>query len=246
MAFIITKNVHVERDKDGIVRHLRHQIEPYTSDSAGLREPTPLMLASSYVKEVAPIYSIPEKMLTELDIQPPRDLTNAQDWNTKQSTLLQFAGQKSIFESKTISYFQTIIGLPIWEAGLSVSLLGNPLRVASSVNTVHLEVQLVVPDSNASFLPKKITTSELIQLLGINEKELKKTPEINSMRLLIYRYDPERRFDPESEMQKREGGRAGPPILPLPTVPDTVKPFKHYVVTEVMFRLGVGGQSPIN
>lgn len=246
MAFHITKNVHVERDKDGLVRHLRHQQESYTPDSAGLRSPTPLALASSYIRDVAEIFNIKPEALAVLDVQPPQDLFYAQNW-TDQAMLLQFAGQKSIMESKTISYVQTSAGLPVWEGGFSINLQENPLRITNSVSTLHVDIEPILPDPNAPYLPNKMTESELIDLLGLKQKKDRKELKINGTRLLIYRYDPELRFDPESTDQQKSGDRCGgPPILPLPPVPDEIGAFKHYMVTEVLFTVGIGTESPLN
>ncbi len=119
LAFIVTPNVHVERDKDGIVRHLRHLQEPYTPEAAGFAVAavvTPQSLATQYVRDVASIYKIDTAQLINLVKRPEDKLTD-------EGTQLRFAEQKSIMETTVVSYAQTHYGLPIWEAGVSVTLL---------------------------------------------------------------------------------------------------------------------------
>jgi hypothetical protein len=52
MAFNITPNVTVERDKAGVVRHLGHLQQPYTPLPGSA--PSPRVLAGEYLRDVAP------------------------------------------------------------------------------------------------------------------------------------------------------------------------------------------------
>ena len=59
------------------------------------------------------------------------------------------------------------------------------------------------------------------------------TLRINSLRLIVYRYDAARRVPPRDP--------AAPPgiiPLPLPPVPDSIEDGRHYVAAEVVFVLG--------
>jgi hypothetical protein len=121
MAFTITPNVHVERDLDGVVRHLRHLQEPYTPAAAGFAEtamPSPQSLTSQYIRDAAQIYQIDAAQLMNLGKRPSEKLTD-------DGTQLRLAGQKSIMETTMVSYVQTHFGLPIWQAGVSVTLHDN-------------------------------------------------------------------------------------------------------------------------
>lgn len=241
MAFRITPNVHVERDKDGVGRHLRHLQEPYTPTAAGITvapAPTPQSLASQYVSDVAPIYKIDAVQLTDLNKRPSKKMTD-------EGTQLRFVEQKSIMETTVLSYVQTHYGLPIWEAGVSVTLHDNDLRVTSSQSTVHFDIEVEKPDPKAKFKSDGITATNMFDLIDL--KEDKTHPTINRTRLLIYRYDLNMRFDPESrEKQKKEGIDQPPPTLPLPPVPKTIKDGKHYVVVEVLFTLPAAGRAKVN
>ncbi|HYG60058.1 MAG TPA: hypothetical protein VD902_18485, partial [Symbiobacteriaceae bacterium] len=95
MAFQITPNVHVERDDQGLVRHLAHLHEPYTLP-AGLAAPSPQALAGQYLREVAGLYGIDQSSLKDLSRQVGATLT-------AEGTMLHFADQKSVMETAVVS-----------------------------------------------------------------------------------------------------------------------------------------------
>src|SRR5215510_2359711 len=123
MPFAITQNVHVERASDGTVCHLRHLQEPYIFGILSGR-----VLAEHYVRDVAETYGIPPDSLAGLD--RPFRLTNDL---TSESTRLRFAAESVLVPGSALAYVQTFRGLPIWEAGVSVTLQAGPARVTSSL-----------------------------------------------------------------------------------------------------------------
>lgn len=234
MPFRITPNVRIRRDKDGIVRQLRHLQQPYTPQDAGLVTPTPQAIASVYVRDVAQIYDIDPGMLEKLGERIEGELTD-------EGTLLKLAEEKTLMDTTVVSYQQTHFGLPIWEAGFTVRMHRPELRITSSQSSIHYDVQVEKPDPKAKFMAVRVKKATLQQILG----EVEIPPKITSIRPLIYRYDPAMRFDPES---KQEEGplQAGPPTLRLPEVPETITPGTHYVVTEVLLTLALPGWGDLN
>jgi zinc metalloprotease ZmpB len=237
MPFTITPNVHVERDAQGVIRHLRHLQEPYTA--AGLTAPTPQAIAAEYVRDAASIYGLDTGLLTDLTRPAGQELTD-------EGTLLRFAEEKSFMGTTVVSYVQTHYGLPIWEAGVSATLQEQPLRVTSSQSSIHFDVQVQKPGPRAKFMAARIRPALLAQAPGLVAAE--KRPKITSTRLLIYRYDPALRYDPESTGSGGDeiGLQGGMPTLPLPTVPKTIQTGTHYVVTEVLFTLALTGTRDLN
>ncbi len=233
MPFNLTFNVSVVRDTAGVVRSLEHLQQPYTPP-VGLAAPNAQNLAGQYLQDVAAIYSIPQSMIQNLGA--PLSPTPTQD-----PVSLRFAEEKSLTQTTLISFVQTVLGLPIWEAGFSVSLLPSPLRTVSSVSSVHLDVQITPPRPDAPYL-KSIEPAVLGRLLGITTQNAKEAaePRINSTRLLVYQYDPNQRYDPEFEVEG-PGLIGGPPILSLPPVPEGIIAGRHYVVREVLFTWPVPG-----
>src|ERR1700722_9786207 len=111
MPFAVTRNVHVERAPDGRVRQLRHLQQPYKANVQGLQP-----LAALYVHDVAAIYELPAAALTDLASQFQQ--TNV---FTSEPVRLRLAGETALLGTSTISYVQTLGGLPIWVAGVSVT-----------------------------------------------------------------------------------------------------------------------------
>lgn len=238
MALSLTPNVHLEKDASGIVRHLRHMQEPFTS-ATGLA-PNALSLAHEYVGEIAPLISVPAAMLGQLAAAPAGKLT-------ADPVELRLAHHKALMETTTVSYAQTVLGLPIWEAGVSVTVHDRPLRVTSAVNTLHYDVKVKRPGPKARFLAENLERPALVarvlRLEGAAARRLK----INRTRLVVYRYEADQRLHPESRIrQKAAPLQEGPPTLPLPPVPKGIAEGGHHVVTEVLFSLPVAGWGNLN
>jgi zinc metalloprotease ZmpB len=224
MAFEITPNVTVEYDDAGVARHIEHLTEPYTSE----QELKPRDLAAEYVSAVGEEYGLKPQTLTGLDEFAPGTVVD-------QGPALSFAHEKSLMGTTLVSYQQTYLGLPVWEAGVSVVLQDNPSRVTSSHSTLHTDVHATAPLDDAPYLPERIEPENLGQLLGLGHVA---DLTINRKRPLIYQYDPLQRFDPETLLPHADEGaelHTQPPTLPLPPVPDSIEAGRHYVVAEVLF-----------
>src|SRR6266566_2220154 len=124
MAFTITPGVEVERDREGVVRQLQHLQVPYTV-AEGLRA-TPEELAGQYLREVAPIYGIDSSWLTSLGTPP-------EDKLTAEGVMLHIAAVNPVMETTVVSYVETDLALPIWEAGVTVVAHNNPLRASRNL-----------------------------------------------------------------------------------------------------------------
>lgn len=247
MAFQITDNVNVERDPDGVVRQLEHVQEPYVAQpnaSLGFtQETSPRALAEDYLREVAPLYGFSEMLspgeagLGLRDVEPAE--TGAQ---------VRFVEEKPVTGTTTLSYEQTYQGIPVWEAGVNVTVQESPMRVTSSQSSVHLDVTneeraALSAGEEERYGPDQLDEQSLPPLLGIPHREIQR---INAKRLFYYRYDPKDRFDPEIKAGEEDSLQHSPPTLPLPPVPDNIIPSVHYKVTEVLFTLAIEGWGDIN
>jgi zinc metalloprotease ZmpB len=236
MAFSITPNVQVETDASGVVRHLQHPQEPYL---AGPDVGSEAELATIYLRDVAEVYGIDRAMLTSLGEEPPEG----------PGPYLELAEQKPMMGTTIVSFVETYNGLPVWEAGFTVSIQANPLRVTGSWSTVHLEVDLDEPSElGPGLTPEEATTERVAELLGLKRERPAGRPtrrardearlvRVNESRALIYRYDPDLRIDPESRIEDDRPLSSGPPTLALPEVPDRIQAGRHYLVTEVLLTL---------
>ena len=124
-----------------------------------------------------------------------------EDTITDAGAELRLGAENRTMETTVVSYAQTQFALPIWEAGISVVTVDNPLRVTSSSSTLHYAVNVRKPNPNARFLPKNIDLAALQSLLGdpslagqrAPNPDLPRVRRINSKRLRILRYDPSRK-----------------------------------------------------
>jgi hypothetical protein len=223
MPFTVTPNVHVERAPNGTVRQLRHLQQPYLAGKLSGRS-----LATQYLQEVAGFYELPADALTTLD-SPFRPTNNV----TSEPARLRFGGENALHGTSTIAFVQTLGELPIWEAGLSVTVQTEPDRVTSSLSSFHHDAKVEVP--RRDFHPYSVAELERLLHLEMRKGEV----EVTSQRRLIYRYEAAQRIDPEAV------GRPTPlecpnPTLPLPPVADTIADGNHYVVVEVLFTTNPG------
>lgn len=261
MPFELTPDMEVRRDQDGIVRSLRHLQSPYTDSEAGLTAPTPRSLASQYVHDVAELYDLNPDWLATLDQPLPKEPRLEP---TEEGTRLRFAEERDVMETTVVAYQQTHMGLPVWEAELSVRMHDDALRATSSENTLHYDIEVAVPEADeprliaafeaAPHTADGVDEADLAGVLGVAEdaaegaRQVEGGPEITRRRSLIYRYDMARRFDPESDRGQydEEPAHDGPPTLDLPPVPDELEDGTHYLVTEVLFTLALPDWGPLN
>ncbi|HKO42982.1 MAG TPA: hypothetical protein VJU84_06825 [Pyrinomonadaceae bacterium] len=252
MPFEFNDNVNLDKDDKGKVQVLEHFQEPFVGGEGGSAEldsrgitasaqaTTPQGLAEQYLREVAGHYGIDQNMLGPsggADAFSRGDSTAASPDGE-----LQLAEEKDILGTTTISYQQTYGGLPIWKAGVSVTIQPEPMRVTASQSSVHHDLGLPEESLVYARTPKTVTPDALKKLFSIK----KSSPEITGTRRLIYQYDSERRIDPEAQAPDTDSFESGPPTLPLPALPPSIVPGQHYVVTEVLFTLPVEGIGAVN
>ena len=226
MAFEESPNVQVGRDEEGRIRLLRHPAEPFTPDRAGLAAPSARELADEYVRQVLSLYGIGDDEVADLSgaVRPePVD----------EGPRLKVREEKTVLDTVVVSYQQTYLGLPVWQAALEVRMYGDPLKVASSDSTLHHDLDASPPPAESLTAFGGDPTS-LREALGIDEPTAQRLS-ISGTRSLVYRYDPDERLDPTADTER--GLEGGPPALPLPAVPAEIQPGRHYVVREVLFSL---------
>lgn len=244
MDFELNDNVKISKDERGNVQLLDHFQEPFVASEMsaaasfnGSAAPiTPHGLADQYLQRAASTYGIDQSMLTN-----PGDGNAFSAAATSPDGKLEMVDEKDIMGTTTVSYQQVYDGLPVWKAGVSVTIQSEPLRVTASQSSVHKDINLSSTSSNLSATPS-ITQPQLKKALNITAG----TPKITSMRRLIYQYDPDRRIDPELKTANGTSFECGPPKLDLPELPAAIQTGQHYVVTEVLFSLAVDDVGPVN
>jgi hypothetical protein len=228
MAFVLSPSVQIERDAAGRVRGLDHLGQPYGPLALILNEPA---LAEAYLHDVAATYGINSGWLNALKQRPSETIENA-------GTELRLNRSAAITGTATVSFQQTHFGLPIWLAGFSVGMLTGPMRVTSSLSTLHADIKIERPKPDARCMKGQITPQELSRLLGF--ERVRKEIVINGERLWVYRYSAADRLLPGPKPGTGQRGGVAPaesPTLPLPPPDRSIVDGQHYVVNEVLFDL---------
>jgi hypothetical protein len=245
MAFEITPKVKVKRDKDGFVRQLRHPRQSFTPEHAAVAAglavapATPRLLADEYVREVLPVYDLEGSIGADLNAAVGTEIAD-------EEPRLRFVREKVLKNQATVSYAQTCLGLPVWEAGLTVRMQGDPLVITSSQSSVHHGIEISPPGPDASYLPGAITTDVLMGLLGLDPEDA--VVSINETQLIVYQYDPNDRGNgigpPEEDDE--ENLHVGAPKIQVPEIPDSIEAKRHYIVSQVLFTLQQSDFAPLN
>lgn len=250
MPFELTPNVEVRRDRDGRVRQLSHPSAPYTPEATDLAAAgqsevlTPRALAEQYIRDVSGILGLAASATGNFAASAAASPSGAPED-------LRFKEEKTTAGTATVAYSQTILGLPIWDAGVAVRINAAAMQVTGSHNAVHYDVQVQWPPAAAPFLPQRLDAGALRTVLGLPATA---APTVSATRLLVYRYEPDTRIDPQVAAHAAPAeftgfaGAGAPsfPTLPLPPVDAAMQAGQHYVVTEVMFRLAYEGWGELN
>jgi zinc metalloprotease ZmpB len=162
---------------------------------------------------------------------------------------LRFESEKSMMDTTTVTYVQTMFGLPIHEAGISVTTQGADNAVAAASSTLQYDIEAAMPD--AGLVPLTPSGADATngayddkvrKALGANGKKAR----INRTGMMVYRYDAARRLE-SHPYDKHDNGFGGePPTLPLAAVPASIKDGTHYVVIDVLFTLAVRTWGTLN
>lgn len=234
--FDAASKTQLTRDAQGTVRDILHADEPFVS-TAG----TALLAAGEYLDKFGGLLGISPPELEHLSLGAGTRPVNA-------GIEYRFNREKPQFDTTTVVFDQTCLGLPIWQAAIAVHMQQKPFMVLSAQSSRHATVEAAMPSDKALQRSAKFDTRALLKLLGLGPDKDDTDCDHRSLailgqRLLVYRYDPAERFaphdhPPEASVRPDE---ARPttlhPTLYLPAVGEQIKPGRHYVVAEVTFTL---------
>lgn len=126
---------HVSLDEKNKVLHVRHSQEYWPSE-----DNVPRVSAETYLNEWAETLQIPRNQLQNLhkrvSFYDPRE----------QDVEYQLDEEKHLFDSTTVSYYQTYLNTPVWRRGLSVTIKQNPNRILGSMNNSEVNLRGRLPD----------------------------------------------------------------------------------------------------
>lgn len=198
-------------------RYHNHNQAPVRSDQA-----TPLAAAQEYLAQVSQDYQLNAPAIASSSLKVDRQLT------TGEEASLRLVREKQIMDTSVVSYAQTYMGIPVWDAGVTVTMLRDPIRVISSVSTFQPDIHTDAPTPEGLSYVDSFSEQDLVSALGLpgNDQQLK----ISSKQLFIYQFNPARRVD------HHEGNdHAELPSFPLPPIPDNLVDGHYYPVLEVLF-----------
>jgi hypothetical protein len=233
----VARNVYLDRDREGVVRGLLHFNAPFGSSAA-----TPQLVASEYLASFSDLLGLEAAQLAALGQAPGTQIT-------KDGIEYRFLLEKAQPGVITVAYQQTVLSLPIWEAGLAVQIQTDPFRVLSSQSTRHPEVSVKPPTQAAIKRAEGINEAELAVQLGLGEARrtarVARELTIQRRQLVVYQFERLNRFrdrpvpKPEEpvEIEDFQAPVSTAATLPLPPLPDTLKDGQHYVCVRVDFGL---------
>ncbi len=223
-------NATFQQDTNGNifqVNHLEEPFRPQAGHSAALAAEaapgmasgavTPRDLADEYLQEAIPHFNLSPTLLAAADVgmgDPDEQI--------------QFHEEKSIRGNSTVSYIQTVAGIPVWESGFVVQVEEDPMQVIGAQSTIQQSLQVDMPPQDAPYGESNLDPDSLVELIGFCQGS---RIDIDHQEPFIYRFSAQRRFDTPHE-DPVDGGHE---LLPLPPVADEIEDGASYVVTAVQF-----------
>lgn len=129
---------HVLTDAGNRVRTIRHSQEYWESPSSG-----GLATAAAYLREFAAVYEIEtskfDRLTSKVAFLDPRE----------QPEEYRLSEEKRQFDSETFGFYQTYLNVPVWRAGLRVTVKQGPNRVILSQDTTQPGVNAKMPSREA-------------------------------------------------------------------------------------------------
>jgi hypothetical protein len=223
----------VRLDADRIPRDLFHQ-EHFHSSAASARG-----AAQEYLRKFSNLIGTKTEELHNLRSRPERGLIDA-------GVQYRIHTNKPQFDTTTVAYYQTVFGLPVWEAGLAVHVRHpdskhEQFRIVGAQSTRHAKIRVRRPSAKALTQLQKLDAPTLAKLLGITARNRAidaKSLRILHRRLMVYRYEKFKRVArPQRQTGKaRKKAALDHPTLPLPPLSRRIADGRHYVVAALDFQ----------
>ncbi len=232
--FDARRQTKIVRDADDVARVLTH-FDRYVASRAA----TPQLAARDYLSRYGGLLGVRRQHLKNLSRRAEREPVAA-------GVEYRILAEKRQFDLTTVAFHQTYLGLPVWEAGVSVTMKHKPLRVVGARSTLHRVLKVKRPSEKALASLKTLDVQTLGKRLGLTGKE-GATLKINSRRLMIYRHDAaKRRHATVPRTKHRALSQLGTPGLPLPAAHRAIRDGRHYVVLAVYFSYDPAPARPLH
>jgi zinc metalloprotease ZmpB len=155
-------------DDSGRVRQINHFEQLWEPETA---EKTARDVAAAYIRTIAPMLKVKSEKLEELDA--PVSYLAPQ----KQEVQYRLSEEKSLFDSTTLGYVQTVNNVPVWGSGLTVTVKHAPFRVVSATITGGdtPKVKKLPPESKVSEFLDLFATAETERAVLHSAKTFQRT-----------------------------------------------------------------------
>jgi hypothetical protein len=228
----------VVKDTAGMVRELLHIQKPFIAEAA-----TPQALSATYVQAMVSRFAIRPEEIAELNLPPADRIERA-------GIEYRLAEQKRIMDTSTLEYVQTYAGIRVWQAGLTVQVKHDPLRVISSQFTGLPGISVRLPSRRVVAQMEKLDSGGVAGVFGISADAalaaVAAPLQLKSTRLWIYKFDenaraphiPQQFYGNEDEKSRH--------TLPMPELPGTIRDGDFYLVREIVFSYGLPFKHNLN
>jgi len=226
----------IVRDADGIARVLSHH-----DHFVATRAATPRLAAKDYLNRYGRLFGLRPQHLRNLLLSVEHTPTDAE-------VEYRFVAEKHQFDLTTVAFHQTYLGLPVWEAGLSITMKHEPLRVIGARSTLHAKPKITRSSAKQLRKLQKLDAETLGRHLGLARYVSDATPlRISKERLMVHQHDAARLRHAMAQPQGRGSAfHSGAPRLPLPSVHSSIRDGAHYVVRAVNFGFDFAPIRPLN
>jgi hypothetical protein len=226
----------IVRDAAGVARALSHASRYVLTEA-----PTPQAAARAYLDRYGELLGLQQDQLQRLSLPPEQDLSGG-------GIEFRLSSEKHQFDLVTVTFYQTYFGLPVWEAGLSITMKDKPFRVVGAQTTRHPDLELKRPSAQAIARSRKLDPATIAKSLGFASGPPDDSSfNVDRQRLMIFRYERAKRTRTSGKPPKDAGVfQTDDPGLPLPPVDSSIQEGRHYVVDAVYFRLDVLPFRPLN
>jgi hypothetical protein len=158
---------HVKTDAANRVRAIRHTQEYWESPVGG-----GLTTAVAYLRHFAGVYEIPTTKLDPLETKvtflDPRE----------QDEEYRLSEERHQFDSETFGFYQTFLNVPVWRAGLKVTVKQGPNRVIQSEDTTQLGVDAKLPSRRTIDRYRKVFTGS--NSASVQRRALRAQPDLRA------------------------------------------------------------------
>ena len=209
-------------------RQLNHNALPLKTKGVSF-----LQSAILYFQEHAKFYALKEDSVKKMALQLEGKLSS-------EKSSFRLETQKDFMDTITLIFVQTYFGLPVWEAGLAVTINKKRNQILSSLSTAYDKIEIL--NFTKPILSKKFTSLNFQKMVGLEKvaKSKQNGFEIHSERPLIYKFKSEKRTIIPVR-QKQTNKNEGEFVLPLPLVPEDIKENNFYIVKEIIFNYPLPG-----